>query len=297
MSVLAEKMILREKTQSPIEGEPTVSAKPLTSLEPDCGPVTVADARKTKRIMRKIDIHLLPICSLLYLFSFLDRSAIGNARVAGMNAELKLTYPQYAWALSMFFVTYGLLEVPSNLMTKRFGAKIWLPIIMVLWGLAMALSGTVENFAGLLALRMLLGAFEAGLFPSVVTLLSFLYPSEHMQVRIGIFFTASTIAGSFGGLLAYAVSHIKTGSYSGWRWIFIIEGLLTMVTGAVSYFFLVSTLDTANFLTEDEKQYMSDRIRFDGKEIPMNDDFEGRFIRAGLTDWKVCTSMSPCQHW
>lgn len=159
------------------------------------GPQTVADDRETKRIMRKVDLRLLPVCSVLYLFSFLDRTAIGNARVAGMDKALSLSYKEYAMALSFFFITYGLFEVPSNLCMKKFGAKRWLPTIVLLWGLAMTFTGLVNDFAGLLAMRMVLGLFEAGLFPGVTALLSFLYPREFIQVRIGIFFSAATIAG------------------------------------------------------------------------------------------------------
>ena len=108
----------------------------------DMGPSTAPDDRETSRIIRKMDWRVLPICSVLYLFSFLDRTAIGNARVAGMEKELGLTNSQYAAALSVFFALYCLLEVPSNLILKKIGAKIWLPIIVILWGLVMAFTGT-----------------------------------------------------------------------------------------------------------------------------------------------------------
>lgn len=88
--------------------------------------VTVDDPQRTKRIMRKLDFRLLPICSILYLFSFLDRTAIGNARIAGMVVDLGLTSTQYFMCLALFFITYGAFEVPSNLMMKHYGAKIWL---------------------------------------------------------------------------------------------------------------------------------------------------------------------------
>jgi sugar phosphate permease len=115
--------------------------------------VSPDDVKRTKRIMRAIDIRILPVASLLYLFSFLDRSAIGNARVAGMNTALKLTYNQYAASVSIFFALYCLLEVPSNLALKKYGAKVWLPFIVIVWGLFMLFTGLVKNFAGLFSLR------------------------------------------------------------------------------------------------------------------------------------------------
>lgn len=93
---------------------------------PGDGPQTVEDQQRTKRIMRKLDFRLLPICSILYLFSFLDRTAIGNARVAGMSVALGLDQTEYFLCLALFFITYGAFEVPSNLMMKHYGAKIWL---------------------------------------------------------------------------------------------------------------------------------------------------------------------------
>lgn len=174
---------------------------------------------------------------------------------------------------------------------KRYGAKIWLPIIVLLWGLTMTFTGLVHNFAGLLGMRMVLGLFEAGLFPGVTALLSFLYPRAFIQVRIGIFFSAATIAGAFGGLLAYGLARVHVGSYLGWRWIFIVEGILTVAVAALGYFTLISNLETAKFLTDEERHYMSERLRFDGQNVPMNDNYKHKFVLAGLGDWKVSSSQ------
>ena len=128
---------------------------------------TIEDPKETARLIRKLDWHVIPICSVLYLFSFLDRTAIGNARTLGMEKALSLTGEEYAAALSVFFGLYCLLEVPSNLILKKIGAKKWIPIIVVAWGLVMLLTGTSKNFEALLAWRILLGAAEAGLFPGI----------------------------------------------------------------------------------------------------------------------------------
>ncbi|KDN41954.1 MFS general substrate transporter [Tilletiaria anomala UBC 951] len=255
------------------------------------GPLTIEDEIETKRIMRKLDWRVLPICSVLYLFSFLDRTAIGNAKVAGMNVELGITATEYALALSLFFVTYGLLEVPSNLMLKKYGAKLWLPFIVFWWGVVMTLTGVVQNAGGLIAARIMLGAAEAGLFPGVSLLLSFLYPRAYISLRIGTFFSAATVAGAFGGLLAYGLSHVNAGSYSGWRWLFIVEGLLTVGVAIISYFLLFSNVDGAKFLTDKEKHYIKDRLTYDGTDVPMNDEFAWKFVIAGLIDWKTWVSL------
>ncbi|CBQ73910.1 conserved hypothetical protein [Sporisorium reilianum SRZ2] len=252
---------------------------------------TVEDPKETARLIRKLDWHVLPICSVLYLFSFLDRTAIGNARVLGMQKDLKLSDSGYAAALSIFFALYCLLEVPSNLILKKMGAKKWIPIIVVAWGIVMLLTGFSNNFAALFSWRLLLGAAEAGLFPGITYYLTVLYPRKSIQLRVGLFFSAATIAGAFGGLLAFGLAKVQAGKYPGWCWIFFVEGALTILVGVIAYFVLFDGLEKAPFLTESEKIYMSDRVHFDGNDIPMNDEFAWKFVWAGLKDWKTLFTL------
>ncbi len=128
--------------------------------------------------------------------------------------------------------------MPSNLVLKKIGAKLWLPIIVVVWGLVMLVTGFSKNFESLLAFRILLGAAEAGLFPGVSYYLTILYPRRSIQLRIGLIFSAATIAGAFGGLLAFGLAKAKSGEYQGWSFIFFVEGALTIVAGIVAYFVL-----------------------------------------------------------
>jgi len=247
----------------------------------------LVEVKRTKRIMRKLDLRVLPIASVLYLFSFLDRSAIGNARIAGMYIDLDLTDSQYRACVSIFFALYCLLEVPSNLMLKKYGAKMWLPFIVIVWGLFMMFTGFVTNFAGLFSLRLLLGGAEAGLFPGVTYYLTTLYPRRYIQTRIGIFFSAATIAGAFGGLLAYGLARVTTGNYTGWSWIFFVEGILTVCVGILAYFILFNGFEEANFLSEDDKSFMKDRIIYDSTDVPMDDSYSFQYVKDGLFDWKT----------
>jgi sugar phosphate permease len=115
-----------------------------------------------KKILRKMDIRLIPMLALLYLLSFLDRGNIGNAKIEGLIEDLHMTGPQYNWCLTVFFFTYCAFEVPSNMLLKRLRPSIWLPTIMVAWGIVMTLMGIVQNFTGLLVARLFLGVTEAG---------------------------------------------------------------------------------------------------------------------------------------
>ena len=137
------------------------------------------DAAREAKLLRKMDIGLIPLLALLYLMSFLDRGNIGNARLAGLEKDLGLVGNQYAWTLTIFFFSYAVFEVPSNLLLKRLRPSVWLPLIMVAWGTVMtyarlfsqiakfSLMGLVKNYQGLLAARFFLGVTEAGLFPGV----------------------------------------------------------------------------------------------------------------------------------
>ena len=115
-----------------------------------------------KKILRKMDLRLIPMLALLYLLSFLDRSNIGNAKIEGLTEDLHMTGPQYNWCLTVFFFAYAAFEVPSNLLLKRLRPSIWLPTIMVAWGTVMTLMGIVQNYHGLLTARIFLGVTEAG---------------------------------------------------------------------------------------------------------------------------------------
>jgi len=115
-----------------------------------------------QKILRKLDLHLIPMLALLYLLSFLDRGNIGNAKIEGLVEDLGMTASQYNWCLTAFFFTYAAFEVPSNMLLKKLRPSIWLPSIMVAWGVVMTLMGTVQGYSGLLTARIFLGVTEAG---------------------------------------------------------------------------------------------------------------------------------------
>lgn len=117
-----------------------------------------------KAILRKMDLRLIPMLSLLYLLSFLDRGNIGNAKIEGLQEDLGMRSYEYNWCLTAFFFTYAAFEVPSNLLLKKLRPSRWLPTIMVAWGTVMTLMGIVRNYQGLLATRIFLGVTEAGLY-------------------------------------------------------------------------------------------------------------------------------------
>jgi len=158
---------------------------------------------------------------------------------------------------------------------------------MVLWGIATMGQGLVKNLNGLIAMRFLVGLFEAGLFPGCIYLISMYYKRYELQWRLSLFFCASIIAGAFGGLFAYALAKMDgIGGYNGWRWIFIIEGLLTVVIGAAAKFFVVDWPETAKFLNEEERALLLARLAADTGEANMN-RLDKNARKRVFGDWKV----------
>ncbi|KAJ9106919.1 hypothetical protein QFC20_003928 [Naganishia adeliensis] len=204
-----------------------------------------------KALLRRIDIKILPLVTALYLLSFLDRTNIGQANVAGLSTDLGLSSSQYQVALVVFFVGYIVIELPFNLMLKRFKPPMVIGISMVIWGICCVCIGLVQNAGGLTGTRFLLGIFEGGLFPGLNLLLSCWYSRKEQNTRIAIFFAGASLSGAFGGALAYGIARMDgVAGLEGWRWIFILEGILTVLVALFSFRYLVS-------FPEDEKNLLS----------------------------------------
>ncbi|PSN75390.1 MFS general substrate transporter [Corynespora cassiicola Philippines] len=198
---------------------------------------------RRKKVIHKVDIRLVPMLAILYLISHIDRANIGNAKIEGLVEDLNLTGVQWNVVLSVFFVPYVLLEVPSNMLLKKFERpSVYLGILIVIWGIVMTMMGVVKNFAGLLVTRILLGVFEAGFFPGAVYLCSYWYMPKDLATRISYFYCASALSGAFSGLLAAAIAEMDgVGGYEGWRWIFLLEGIVTVLLGVSCFFLLIDS--------------------------------------------------------
>ncbi|KAK8136599.1 major facilitator superfamily transporter [Apiospora sp. TS-2023a] len=252
-----------------------------------------------KKILRKMDMRLIPMLALLYLLSFLDRGNIGNAKIEGLQDDLKMSPDQYNWCLTVFFFPYAFFEVPSNLLLKKFRPSRWLPMIMVAWGTVMTLMGIVRNYEGLLAARIFLGVAEAGLYPGCAYYLTMWYCRHEIQLRQAMFFSAASIAGAFSGLLAFAISKMDgVGGLEGWRWIFILEGMVTVLVAVGAFFCLYDFPETATFLTEEERAFVVFRLKYgqqkdSGEEeqrqvaVAESEEFQWRYVWDAFKDWQI----------
>jgi len=245
-----------------------------------------------KKLIRKLDWALIPWLSFLYLLSFLDRTSIGNAKLYGLEADININDTQYGICLTVFFFSYAIFEVPSNVFLKRLRPSLWLSLLMLLWGVMMTVQGLVHNYGGLLGMRWMLGMFEAGLFPGVNYYLSCWYKRSEFGVRAAIFFSAATVSGAFGGLLAAAISNMEgIGGKPAWAWIFILEGLVTVIAGAVSFFIIQDFPDTAKFLTEPERAFVIRRLQADDQFSAAGEELRWKDIFKSILDWKTWVGM------
>ncbi|KAJ4397346.1 hypothetical protein N0V93_001571 [Gnomoniopsis smithogilvyi] len=244
-----------------------------------------------KKILRKMDLRLIPVLALLYLLSFLDRGNIGNAKIEGLQEDLGLRSYEYNWCLTAFFFTYAAFEVPSNLLLKKLRPSRWLPAIMVAWGLVMTLMGIVQNYHGLLAARLFLGVAEAGLYPGVAYYLTMWYCRHEIQLRQAMFFSAASVAGAFSGLLAFGISKMDgVGNLAGWRWIFILEGIVTVLVAFASFWLLHDFPETAKFLTEEERAFVVYRLKYQGQSgqrVAQAEEFQWKYVGQAFADWQI----------
>lgn len=214
-----------------------------------------------RKVLFKMDTHILPVLALLFLCSFIDRTNVGNAKILGLQRDIGITNHQYAIGLCVFYATYIASELPSNLVLKKLSPKIWLPLLTSVWGALTLCLGFVKGFGSFVGVRALLGVAEGGLLPGMVLYLSHFYRREELALRIGIFYTAASLSGAFGGLLARGLSAIgPAGGLEGWRWIFIIEGLITVACGIVSWLALPNSIQTARFLQQHERDFAQNRL-------------------------------------
>ncbi|KAK6827574.1 MFS transporter [Apiospora arundinis] len=237
-----------------------------------------------KKLLRKLDYNLLPAVGVLYLLSFLDRSNVGNARIEGMLDDLHMTGNQYLTGLTLYFVAYVIFEIPCNIILKRTSPRVWLPTLTIAWGIVATLLGVVQDMPGFFVARFFLGITESGLFPGVVYYFSMWYKRRERQYRISLFFSAASLAGAFGGVLAYGIGRMSGIVWEhGWRWIFILEGILTVLVAIAAYWFIHNYPNTAKFLTEAERRHIHERLAADS-DATNDEQFSWSAVRDALKD-------------
>ncbi|KAJ5994778.1 hypothetical protein N7481_001755 [Penicillium waksmanii] len=256
------------------------------------------DREKAERaLVRKIDLRLLPMLIIMYILNYLDRNNIAAARLAGLESDLGLHGNQYATCVSILFVGYLLMQVPSNLLLNKIGKPaIYLPMAMVAWGIISTLTAAVQSYAGLVVVRFFLGFVEAAYFPGCLYFLSAWYTRKELGFRTAALYSGSLLSGAFSGLIAAGITsnmdNVK--GLRAWRWLFIIEGAITIVVAFISIFILPNFPRTTSWLTEDEKDLAAWRLEEDiGEDDWVNSEDQSFLHGAKLafTDSKTWVLM------
>ncbi|KAF5024482.1 hypothetical protein F66182_3422 [Fusarium sp. NRRL 66182] len=220
------------------------------------------DPKAEARLRRKIDWMIVPTVCLLYLFCFIDRANIGNARLAGLEEDLGMTGNDYNLVLSTFYVSYILFEIPANLLCKYVGPGWFIPATSLGFGLSSIFTAFVTDVAQICGVRFVLGIFEAGMLPGIAYYMSRWYRRSELTFRLSLYIVMAPLAGAFGGLLVSAILTLETfGRFRDWQMIFAIEGIITVGLALISFATLTDRPETAMWLTDQEKKLAVDRIK------------------------------------
>ena len=210
---------------------------------------------------RKVSWRLLPLLLICYLVAYLDRVNVGFAKLQ-MASALHLSDAVYGLGAGIFFLGYFLFEVPSNLILHRVGARVWIARIMVTWGVVSALTMFVTTPAMFYAMRFLLGLAEAGFFPGIILYLTYWYPAHRRGRMTTWFMTAVALSGVVGGPVSGYILKSFDGAHGwqGWQWLFLLEGLPSIIAGIVVFFLLDDRIANAKWLSAEEKQLLQRNI-------------------------------------
>jgi MFS family permease len=237
----------------------------------------------TEFALAKARRRLLPFLFLLYVVAYLDRVNVGFAALQ-MNAALGLSDVTYSLGAGIFFLSYTLFEIPSNVILARVGARRWIARIMITWGIVSAAMMFVRGAGGFYVLRFFLGAAEAGFFPGIIYCLTRWFPADERARAIAGFMTAVVVAGIIGGPLSgFLLSLDGAGGLAGWQWLFVLEGLPAVVLGLIVLRVLPASPAEARWLTPAERQALTSRVDEElAKQPPAV-----RSVRGAMTSGRI----------
>ncbi|USX14330.1 MFS transporter [Oxalobacteraceae bacterium OTU3CAMAD1] len=218
-------------------------------------------------LYRRVSWRLMPFLFLCYVAAYLDRVNVGFAKLQ-MLSDLRFSDTMYGIGAGIFFVGYFLFEVPSNLLMTRTGARIWIARIMISWGVISSAMMFVDSVATFYVLRFLLGAAEAGFFPGIILYLTYWYPAHRRARMVALFMSGVAVAGVVGGPLSGWIMKTFAGLHglSGWQWLFLLEGVPSVLLGVWTLFYLDDGIRAAKWLSEDDKQRLEQAVAEDGKQ-------------------------------
>lgn len=239
-----------------------------------------------KQLIKLIKWRLLPLAFILYFFNGMDRLNIGFAALQ-MNSELNITEIEFGMIASTFFLSYLIFQIPSNILIQKLKINRWIGFIVIGWGAVTSLTFFAQTYQQVLILRFLLGVFEAGFFPGMMYFFSLWFPANEKAKVTAIFMGAAAVSGVIAAPLSgWIVQNISWGALSGWRWLFMIEGLPTVLFGLITMFYLTNKPQEAKWLTEPQRKWLSDKLEQERLALAQK---TVNIVKAG---WKETLSSS-----
>ncbi|KAI1794382.1 MFS general substrate transporter [Ganoderma leucocontextum] len=258
----------------------------VMSSEP--GGVSLASRVEERQLVRKLDRRIMPMLAVTYLFTVLDRSNLGNARLQGLPQDILHGDPTgvlFDWANSAFYFSYVTCQVPALIASKLYPPSIWIGCAVIGWGLSSTLMASVFDFPGLIVARLALGVFEAGFSPTFPLYLSLFYTREEIGLRMAAWFMFSAVAGAFGGLIAFAVQHAHV-ALANWRLLFLVEGIPSILLGVLALVVLPDRPEETVVLTEREREIAVERTNRGGR-ADVGRMLQRKHIPIAFWDWKL----------
>ncbi|MBD8561884.1 MFS transporter [Pseudomonas fluorescens] len=229
----------------------------MTTIASRAQPITDAVINLEDSVYRKVIIRLVPFMFLCYVCSYLNRINVSFAKIQ-MAQELAWSDAVYGLGAGIFFIGYFAFEIPSNIIMYRVGARRWIARIMVTWGIISAAMMLVNSPMQFYVMRFFLGVAEAGFFPAILLYLSQWFPSSRRAKVTALFMAAIPMSGVIGAPLSGWILHSLSGvqNLSGWQWLFVIEGIPTILVGVAAYFYLTDRIEDAKWLSHHEKEIL-----------------------------------------
>ncbi|KIJ64094.1 hypothetical protein HYDPIDRAFT_40740 [Hydnomerulius pinastri MD-312] len=242
-----------------------------------------------RKLIAKLDLRM-SILIVIYILNYIDRNNAGAARLKGFEADLHLVGQQFATLLSILYVGYVIMQVPSNMFMNWVGRpSIYLPSCMIVWGVISILTGITKNFVGALLTRFFLGFVEAAFFPGSLFLISKWYKRNEVGFRTALLYCGNIISNAFGALIASGILDNMQGTLgdAAWRWLFYIEGSLTVFVAICAIFILPDFPHNTSWLSDQERKLATLRMLEDAATSEPDTAGQSSGLRLALSDWKV----------
>jgi len=249
-------------------------------------------AIEERRLVRKLDMRLMPMIFLVFIMNYIDRTAVTTARLKGLEQDLGLSDIQYDTVVAILYVSYCPAQIPSNMFLNRVPKpSLYIGLCVVLWGLTSALTGITQNYAGILACRVFVGLPEAAFYPGAIYLLSRWYTRKELAFRSAVLYGGLLISNAFGSLLAAGILSGMEGKRGirGWRWLFFIEGAISILVGFLAMWALPDYPHNTRWMKHNELRLAQARLAEDAGEADKDEAGESMWygLKLALKDPKV----------